>query len=738
MGSAVSVRGALGPRRMRRTRIAVALVATVSLCLGPAAAAFADDGVSDAQVPAASVADPVAASAPVPEPAPEPAPAPAPQPEPAPAPDPAPAPAPAPSPDPTPDAGAPEQTSAAPGSVDAPAPTSAGTRRTLTPSVASSGGSNGNGNGTGDSNPGENIGICHATGNPGKFVYEAPNANGVVSGHADHQGGRDVIPPFSYQSDGVTIAFAGQNWDPELAAALHDWITVKKCAGDRPTPRIDTPTPTVTLSSAAPCLVEGYGAYIDLEVSLGNLVAGAAYEVVVTRGGSTVSTQNLTATASTAALGVTVVSPGSYTATVTGPGSGGVSVTSAAHAVTTCDPADPDNPMPTIVLSSGLCLTTAEPFAVTAIVESLQAGETYTVELFQGGATVGSETFTADATGMASIDFPVTASGSYTGKITVSGASGDYATDTITVQACEPEEPTDLIPTIRVSAGDQCLPEGESASVGVLVELGNLVVDDAYTLTMRGPRGDVSTTLVADQPTLELTVPVGALGLYSFVITGAGQDPVQATTELVIAACDIVVEPCPGATDATGDGEGAGFLRVLSGVFGDGEDDMVRLAVSAAETGCPQLQAVMGECSTTGSTYSVTLEASGLEPGTVYGISLAGPQGYAWSGTVTGDSSGFASTVVLLDATGLYTGTLDGAQPIEFVSAVGCAEQEPPIVPAVVTTPRPAATPTPTATPALAVTGSGGAAGLAWAGILALIAATAVMVAPRIGRRSAE
>lgn len=68
----------------------------------------------------------------------------------------------------------------------------------------------------GNSNAGNKVTICHATGsatNP--YVVITPNANGVINGHSGsgHQGGRDIIPPFSYNDHGTTKQYPGQNWD---------------------------------------------------------------------------------------------------------------------------------------------------------------------------------------------------------------------------------------------------------------------------------------------------------------------------------------------------------------------------------------------------------------------------------------------------------------------------------------------------------------------------------------------
>jgi hypothetical protein len=79
----------------------------------------------------------------------------------------------------------------------------------------------------GNSNAGVKVTICHATGsatNP--FVQISPNANGVISGHVDHQDGRDIIPPFDYNDHGTMKHFAGQNFDAQGQAILRNGCKV--------------------------------------------------------------------------------------------------------------------------------------------------------------------------------------------------------------------------------------------------------------------------------------------------------------------------------------------------------------------------------------------------------------------------------------------------------------------------------------------------------------------------------
>jgi hypothetical protein len=78
----------------------------------------------------------------------------------------------------------------------------------------------------GSDNPGNKVTICHATGsqtNP--YVQISPNANGVISGHVNHQDTRDIIPPFSY-NHGTTKSFPGQNFDASGQAVLRNGCKV--------------------------------------------------------------------------------------------------------------------------------------------------------------------------------------------------------------------------------------------------------------------------------------------------------------------------------------------------------------------------------------------------------------------------------------------------------------------------------------------------------------------------------
>lgn len=103
----------------------------------------------------------------------------------------------------------------------------------------------------GNSNPGNKVTLCHATGsatNP--FVVITVNANGAVNGHAgaSHQGGRDIIPPFDYNRGGETVHFPGQNWDAQGQATLANGCEVE----GQPTPTTPTTTTPTTPTETTP------------------------------------------------------------------------------------------------------------------------------------------------------------------------------------------------------------------------------------------------------------------------------------------------------------------------------------------------------------------------------------------------------------------------------------------------------------------------------------------------------
>jgi LPXTG-motif cell wall-anchored protein len=127
--------------------------------------------------------------------------------------------------------------------------------------------------------PVEKVEICHATSsyqNP--YVINEPNANGDVSGHADHTGPiftpdipkgtqwGDIIPPFSYETPEGVESFPGLNWTAEGQAIYED-----DCL-------IPTPEPVLTITPA-PCIL--YGPNGELQVSLGPLQSNVDYRLTI-------------------------------------------------------------------------------------------------------------------------------------------------------------------------------------------------------------------------------------------------------------------------------------------------------------------------------------------------------------------------------------------------------------------------------------------------------------------------
>ena len=80
----------------------------------------------------------------------------------------------------------------------------------------------------------DHVVICHAIGGPSgsRFNQIAPSAQGVASGHADHQGDRDIIPPFTLRTNKGSDASvaSGQNWNAANAA-----IYANGCSAPAPT-----------------------------------------------------------------------------------------------------------------------------------------------------------------------------------------------------------------------------------------------------------------------------------------------------------------------------------------------------------------------------------------------------------------------------------------------------------------------------------------------------------------------
>lgn len=93
-----------------------------------------------------------------------------------------------------------------------------------------------------------NITICHATGAEGKWNVITVDAASIVNDTGQAQGGRNVIPPFTYvvKNTGAQLSYPGLNWIDNWAVdgngvALQD-VDPTDCLG----PDVSLPTPSVT------------------------------------------------------------------------------------------------------------------------------------------------------------------------------------------------------------------------------------------------------------------------------------------------------------------------------------------------------------------------------------------------------------------------------------------------------------------------------------------------------------
>lgn len=75
------------------------------------------------------------------------------------------------------------------------------------------------------------VDICHANNGQGTggFVFNNVSINSIIgpNGHAVHQNGRDIIPPFSYEKHGVVNSFPGLNWDASGQAVFNNGCSTK-------------------------------------------------------------------------------------------------------------------------------------------------------------------------------------------------------------------------------------------------------------------------------------------------------------------------------------------------------------------------------------------------------------------------------------------------------------------------------------------------------------------------------
>lgn len=390
--------------RRRGARIAVALLATAALCLGPAVAAQADEATdaaaaaapveavqpevvqSEAAAPAEepsvdAAAQDVAEAAPaaeVPAVVEEVAPA-ASETDAAPASEPAPDPAAESAEAPiSADTPTSEDVGADEGVAGAPAPATL-----LAPSVQNK---NDGGNGNTDTNGHQGITICHAT---------SSDTNPYMLAHDCNQ------PP-----------------EPEQ--------------------------PTIIAISAFGCLPAEEGASVLLQAVLGNLTDGESYTVTLTLAGQPVGEPDeFTADGDSAQWSRAVTSVGTYTITVTGPGDLSASTQSTVRG---CDvPPEP----PQVEVITGPCITPSDdveaeimlaPSTSTAEIfgTGLEPGESYWVSVTMGDWTVFEDQYEADENGAIYVEVDLSEAGTYTASISGPGEEETTISQEFEIVECPP------------------------------------------------------------------------------------------------------------------------------------------------------------------------------------------------------------------------------------------------------------------------------------------------------------
>jgi hypothetical protein len=137
-----------------------------------------------------------------------------------------------------------------------------------------------------DANP--NVTICHATGNPDKFVVITIDAAAITKkGHDTHQNDNDVIPPFEYVAENTqkTVSFPGQNWDDNWETNGEGVASGEVDPADCGQPTHETPSTPSTPSSPTRPVVEtdrvDTGSGANLGLLAGVTVVGAGVGAVL-------------------------------------------------------------------------------------------------------------------------------------------------------------------------------------------------------------------------------------------------------------------------------------------------------------------------------------------------------------------------------------------------------------------------------------------------------------------------
>lgn len=290
--------------------------------------------------------------------------------------------------------------------------------------------------GKGSENPHNKVTLCHATGsekNP--YVSQTVNANGTASGHIGHQGGRDIIPPFTYNQHGSEKSYGGQNWD---AAGQAIWGN--GCKPVDPDPDPEPGSPVLSIDPIA-CIAIDAPLPETVAVTVSGLTEAGSWTLTVS-GGSESSSIEVVGNGTYA---IPVSGVGSYSVTI---GNGEAIASSASFVVARCpDPRGEDKPVIEVPDLACVAVDAELPGSITVIVSGLvepeddaaraaQADEGAYVLRISGGS---GGTATVPVGGNGSYDLPLSGTGTYTVEL----LRGDtiVASGSVLLERCEPTTP---------------------------------------------------------------------------------------------------------------------------------------------------------------------------------------------------------------------------------------------------------------------------------------------------------